>query len=143
MQRLSLYSLCLATNCFFAAAVMADTPNLAPGLWTHTTTSTIEGPVSFPAQTETHQECLKQDDLDKGLDLLDLPDDCAVSKADISHDRMDFAMQCNVEGMQAKFTGHATFHGNRMQGQMSSDMDTPMGKMQMNMNYTAERVGDC
>lgn len=142
MLRLSLYSLCLASS-FCVAAAMADTPNLNPGLWAHTTTSTIEGPFSLPAHSQTHQHCLQQDDLDNALELLELPNDCSVSNADIHRDRMDFAMQCVIEGVAVQFTGYASFHGSRMQGQMRSDMATPMGKMQLIMHYNAERVADC
>ena len=143
MQRLSLYTLCFGTSCFCVAAVMADTPNLNPGLWAHTTTSTIEGPLNLPAHSQTHQHCLQQEDLDKGLDMLQLPNDCSVLKADINRDSMEFAMQCVIEGIDVQFTGYATFYGSRMQGQMSSDMATPMGTMQLIMHYNAERVADC
>jgi len=128
---------------FLSASAMAETPNLQPGLWSHTSTSTIEGPMSVPSQSMTNQECLTQEELDKGIDVLNIPEECTVTKADIRSDRVDYAASCNMQGVTTVFEGYATFHGTRVEGKMTSDMDTPLGKMLMKTDYSGERIGDC
>ncbi len=34
---------------FISMPVLADTPNLQPGLWNYTSTTNIEGPMNMPA----------------------------------------------------------------------------------------------
>lgn len=128
---------------FFTTSAVAETPNLQPGLWSHTSTSSIEGPMTIPSQATTNQECLTQADLDKGIDVLNIPKECTVTQADIRSDRVDYAASCNMQGVSTVFKGFATFHGTRIEGKMTSDMDTPLGKMLMKTDYSGERIGDC
>lgn len=120
-----------------------ETPNLAPGLWSYTHTTRIEGPMSIEPQTASNQQCITQADIDKGLGVIDLPEGCQLTRAEIQRDRADYAAECDMQGMQSRFNGYATFHGKQMQGQMNSEMDTPLGKMLMKMDYQAEHQGDC
>lgn len=126
-----------------AANAHADTPNLQPGLWAYTNVTTVEGAVSLPPQTSNNQECLKQADLDKGVDMLNIPEQCTLTRVEISRDNADFAATCNMGGMTSMYNGHTDFLGNKLQGSMDSETDTPLGKMLMNMAFTAKRVGDC
>jgi hypothetical protein len=48
-----------------------------------------------------------------------------------------------MQGVITVFEGYATFHGTRVEGKMTSDMDTPLGKMLMKTDYSGERIGDC
>lgn len=127
----------------FSTPVLADTPNLHPGLWAYDTVSTVEGPVNLPPQNVKNQECLTQQDLDKGVDMLNIPEQCTPTRTDIGRDRADFAATCNMGGMNSVYQGHSTFSGDQLQGQMRSETDTPLGKMIMNMNFTAKRIGEC
>ncbi len=77
------------------------------------------------------------------MGAINLHESCNVTKADIKTDRVDYAASCSIEGMTTLFEGYATFHGNRLKGKMSSDMNTPLGPMKMNTEYQGERVGDC
>lgn len=143
MQSIIQRSIFFISILFFNTAALADTPNLEPGMWSYTSTSTIEGPVNLPPQTDTNQECLTQQQLNKGIDMLNIPKECDVTRADISRDRVDYAASCNIQGITTIFEGFATFHGTRIEGKMTSDIDTPLGKMLMKTDYTAERVGNC
>lgn len=143
MQRLPRLSSFIISTLFFSVPALAETPNLRPGLWSYTSTSTMEGPMNVPPQTSNNQECLTQKQLDKGIDVLNIPDSCDVTQTDITHDRVDFAARCNVEGMTTMFKGYATFHGTNLKGKMTSEMNTPIGPMVMKTDYKAERVGDC
>ncbi|WP_244913013.1 DUF3617 domain-containing protein [Methylophaga nitratireducenticrescens] len=137
-----LYSIFVSLT-FLSAPIFAETPNLQPGLWSYTSTTNIEGPMNMPAQTNSNQECLTQTKLDEGMGAMNLHESCNVTKADIKTDRVDYAASCSIEGMTTLFEGYATFHGNRLEGKMSSDMNTPLGPMKMNTEYQGERVGDC
>lgn len=133
----------LSLSLALATPVLADTPNLAPGLWAYTNVTSISGPVSVSPQTTNNQECLKQKDLDKGVDMLNIPQSCTITQADIHRDNTQFAAVCNMSGMKSLYQGHANFHGDHLDGMMNSETDTPLGKMLMNMEFTAKRVGDC
>lgn len=140
MQRLSI---AMFSAVFFSLPAVAQTPNLQPGLWAYTSNTTIEGPMNMPPQQHSNQECLTQDKLDKGIDVLNIPESCNVTQADIKQDRVDYAASCNMEGMTTLFKGYATFHGTRLEGKMSSEMNTPLGPMTMQSAYQGERIGDC
>lgn len=133
----------LTATLLLATHAQAETPNLQPGLWAYTNVTTIEGAVSLPPQTTNNRECLKQEDLDKGVDMLNIPEQCTLTRVDISRDKADFAATCNIGGMTSAYNGHTDFLGDKLQGKMDSETDTPLGKMLMNMAFTAKRVGDC
>ena len=133
----------LTAMLLMANSAKAETPNLQPGLWANTNVTTIEGAVSVPQQTTNNQECLTQKQLDKGVDMLNIPEQCSLSQVDISRDQADFAATCNMAGMTSVYQGHTDFNGNSLKGSMRSETDTPMGVMLMTMAFTAERVGDC
>jgi hypothetical protein len=122
---------------------LAETPNLQPGMWSHTTTTSVEGPMSMAPQSTTSQQCLTQEQVNKGVDMLEIPKQCSVTKMNVMRDTADFALTCNIQGMPMAFIGHSAFHGDNMNGQMSSEVDTPVGKMLMSMDFTAKRIGEC
>lgn len=125
------------------APVLAETPNLSPGLWAYSNQTSISGPVNISPQTTNNQECLKQEDLNKGVEMLNIPDSCKVTQADIYRDKTEFAATCDMSGIPSSYQGHANFHGDHLDGKMTSEMDSPLGKIIMHMNFTAKRVGEC
>lgn len=127
----------------FSLPLMAETPNLNPGLWSHKSITTIKGPVEIAPQSHTHEQCVTEADLEQGIDALDIPENCNVTHADLQRDRVDYAARCNMEGAKTDFEGYATFDGEQMQGQMASEMQTIVGVMIMRIDYQAERIGDC
>ena len=138
---------CMLLICFslttLSFPVLAETPNLQPGIWAHTTTTTIEGPMSLQPQTSTNQECLTQAQIDKGVNMLEIPQQCIVQEVKVLRDTADFAVDCDIQGIKNHFIGHTNFHGDHMDGQMSSEMNSPMGTMVMTMNFSAKRIGAC
>lgn len=133
----------LCSAVLVAAPVMAESPNLQPGLWAYDTVSTVEGPVNLPPQNMKNKECLTQQDLDKGVDMLNIPKQCTLTRTDIRRDRADFAATCTMGGMNSFYQGHSIFSGNQLNGQMRSETQTPLGPMIMNMTFKAKRVGEC
>lgn len=143
MPRLTfLFSLLLSTL-MAATPVLAETPNLKPGLWSYTTTTTLDGPMKLTPKTANNKECLTQQQINKGIDMLDIPEQCAVLKADVFRDSSDFALSCNMQGIKTLFKGNAAFHGEHMNGEMDGEMNTPLGLMVMKMNFVSKRVGEC
>lgn len=142
MQRF-LYFTAFIFSAFISLPLQAETPNLNPGLWSHKSVTTIKGPIEIAPQNHTHEQCVTQADLEQGLEALDIPENCNVTHADLRRDRVDYAANCNMQGSTTEFEGHATFDGDQMQGQLASEMQTPIGVMIMQIDYQAERVGEC
>lgn len=133
----------LSTAVLFSSNGLAETPNLKPGLWSYTTTTTLEGPMNMAPNTSSSRECLTQEQINKGINMLDIPEQCIVLKADVFHDRSEFALDCNMQGIKTMFKGNAAFHGEQMNGKMDGEMNTPLGPMLMKMNFKSERIGNC
>lgn len=127
----------------FSASASAETPNINPGLWAHTNTLSIDGPIQIPGQTDTQQECITQEDINKGADFLEAPQSCNITRMDVSRSNMNYAMSCSEQGMTYTMEGQMAFMGNTMEGQMTGQMSSPMGSMNMKMDTKAERIGEC
>ncbi len=143
MRFYALLTAMLTTSVVFSSALMAETPNIKPGFWQHNTSLSLQGPFNMPPQVTTDQECVTQADIDKGVDVLDLPPGCSLTHYNIRRDSADYSMKCDIQGMRADFTGKLNFHGDTMNGSMSSDVETPMGVMTMLMQTEARRLRDC
>lgn len=143
MRFYAVFTAMLTGALVFSSTAHAEAPNINPGFWQHKTSMSLQGPMNMPAQVTTDQECITQADIDKGADIIDLPSGCSITQMDIRRDNMDYGMQCDMQGLKADFTGTMRFNGDQMDGSMRSDVDTPMGKMTMQMETQAQRIGDC
>ena len=143
MSRFSQLATLFSSTLLCCGIAVAETPNLLPGLWSYTTTTTLEGPMSLPAKTSSNEECLTQKQVNQGIDMLDIPEQCAIIQANIMRDNADFSLSCNMQGIQATFNGQSQFHGDHMQGAMLSEMNTPLGVMLMKMDFVSKRIGEC
>ena len=72
-----------------------------------------------------------------------MPEECDITQSDIKRDRVDYAASCNMDGMTTIFKGYANFKGNRIEGKMTSEMNTPIGPVNMKTDYSGERIGEC
>ncbi len=135
--------LILTSMVFLSSNVLAETPNINPGFWEHNTRISLQGPFNLPAQVNSDQECITQADIDKGIDVIDLPSGCSLTEYDIQSDKADYTMVCDIEGMRAEFKGRMQFQGDRMSGNMTSEVESPLGVMTMQMETEAQRVRDC
>ncbi|WP_019626391.1 DUF3617 family protein [Thioalkalivibrio sp. ALJT] len=125
-------------------AAQAETPNLQPGLWENHTTMTMEGMGNMPDQTETTTECITQEEIDMGENIIEAPEGCTLDQMDMSAERMDYTMSCpGPQGNQMQMHGNMRFLGGRAEGEMTSEMDTPMGTVNVRVEMRGERVGDC
>ncbi|WP_018870090.1 MULTISPECIES: DUF3617 family protein [unclassified Thioalkalivibrio] len=125
-------------------AAQAETPNLEPGEWEYTHTTTIEGMPQMQDQVEVTRECVTQEDIEKGEDVIEVPEECTLDHVDVRSDGADFAMTCtDPQGGRATMEGEMRFMGTRSEGTMTTDVDSPMGPMTIIMEIEGERIGDC
>ncbi|MGM0553147.1 MAG: DUF3617 domain-containing protein [Pseudomonadota bacterium] len=122
----------------------ADMPNINPGMWEYTNTTSMEGPQGIPQQTETSRECITRDDLERQEEMLEVPDECTLDDVNMDPDEVTYSMSC-ADPMGGTMTMEAEmqFHGNRSEGVMSSEINTPMGTMNVRVDIRGERIGDC
>ena len=135
----------------FAAAVlalpltaMAETPNITPGLWEFTSTTSVTGEIPIPDQTDTHQECIAQGDLeDPDFQFLEVEEGCELLEHNVSADGIDYRMICREEGGEANINGRMDFLGERVEGSVDVTVQSPMGEMQMDTVVEGAHIGDC
>jgi len=135
----------------FAAALlalpltaMAETPNITPGLWEFTSTTSVTGEIPIPDQTDTHQECIAQGDLeDPDFQFLEVEEGCELLEHNVSADGIDYRMICREEGGEANINGRMDFLGERVEGSVDVTVQSPMGEMQMDTVVEGAHIGDC
>jgi hypothetical protein len=140
---MSFRSLAIAALCFVPLTALAAEPNLQPGEWEFTATTTFPG-TPMPEQKETTLECVTAEELKDGLTFEVDVEDCDVTEMDIREDGMNYAMTCqHEEGMVMVMDAEMRFLGDRTEGTMNANMTTPMGPMQMHIQMDGRRIGDC
>ena len=135
----------------FAAALlalpltaMAETPNITPGLWEFTSTTSVTGEIPIPNQTDTHQECIAQGDLeDPDFQFLEVEEGCELLEHNVSADGIDYRMICREEGGEANIDGRMDLLGERVEGDVNVTVQSSMGEMEMNTVVEGARIGDC
>ena len=123
----------------FVSGAQADGLAIKPGLWKTTTNTTT--PMGQP-MTRTTEECIKRTSFDPAT-MMQNAEGCRITRNDVSGNQADFTMECDIEGTQTSVTGKFVSDGNRGNGNMTMSMDGGGMKMEMKMDWTAERVGDC
>ncbi|MFB9148015.1 DUF3617 domain-containing protein [Halomonas alkalicola] len=139
-----LRSLLAAALLALPLAAVAETPNIAPGLWEFTNTTSVTGEVPIPDQTDTHQECIAQGDLtDSDFQFLEVEEGCELVEHNVSADGIDYRMVCRADEGEAHIDGRMDFLGERVEGNVNVTVQSSMGEMQMNTVVEGERLGDC
>lgn len=123
---------------------LAESPNIVPGQWEFTSTTTVEGDIPIPEQSETHQECIAQGDIDDAdFQFLEVEEECELLEHNVSADGIDYRMVCHAEGSEANINGRMEFLGETVEGGVDIDADSPMGKLTMHTSVEGQRLGDC
>ncbi|MBB3331583.1 hypothetical protein BDK63_002466 [Halomonas campaniensis] len=139
-----LRSLLAAVVLALPLAAVADTPNIVPGMWEFTSTTSVTGEVPIPDQTDTHQECIAQGDLDDAdFQFLEVEEGCELLEHNVSAEGVDYRMVCYAEGGEANIDGRMDFLGERVEGNVDVTVQSPMGEMLMNTVVEGARIGDC
>ncbi|MCG5514530.1 MULTISPECIES: DUF3617 family protein [unclassified Ectothiorhodospira] len=124
-------------------AAQADELDLQPGQWEFTNVTGVEGDTPFPEQTHTSTECITAEDVARGPDFLQVEDNCEVTNMDMTSTTMTYDMVCTEEGMEVDMRAELQFMGDRLEGQMTANLESPMGPLVMRTEITGERIGDC
>ena len=140
---MSFRSFAIAALFVVPLTALAAEPNLQPGEWEFTATTTFPG-TPMPEQKETTRECVTAEDLKDGLTFEVDVEECDVTEMDIREDGMNYSMTCHHEdGMDMVMDAEMRFLGDRVEGTMDARMTTPMGPMHMRIELEGRRIGDC
>lgn len=127
-----------------ATVVVAETPNIEPGLWKYENSMSFSGDIPIPDQNQTSEECVTAEDIAEGEAFFDDVDECEITHKDMRRDGMDYSMVCTQpDGTQMTMDAEMQFNGDTASGTINGNMDTPMGAMQMVITVSGERIGDC
>lgn len=120
----------------------AQSINLNPGLWEYTNELTfVEG--SEP-RVQVFENCVTAEDLENSGFMMQDIDACEVVEQEILFDRMTYVMNClGPEGTTLAIDARIEFDGDRATGVINNSVQTPLGEMDMVVNLSAERLGDC
>jgi len=127
-----------------ATIAVAETPNIEPGLWKYENSMSFSGDVPIPDQNQTSEECVTAEDIAEGDAFLDDVDECEITHKDLRRDGMSYSMLCTQpDGTEMTMDAEMAFAGTTANGTIEGTMETPMGAMQMTINVSGERIGDC
>lgn len=126
--------------------VSAETPNINPGQWEYQTTMTMSaGGQAMPGRTMKNKDCVRQEDVtDPDLFGGDELKNCEVSEMEQSRSRLRYSLTCpGPDGSPYTMSADLKLQGDSMNGTMKGDMQSPMGPMNMHMELSGKRIGDC
>lgn len=137
---------------FFAAALAASgpagaqTPNVEPGQWRFESRVQFSGDFQMPEQTNEAGRCLTREEIERGAESMvgDPQNQCEVAESEVSASGMRYTLRCAAGGREAMtMTGEMSFHGDRIEGTSSGEIQAAGRTMRMEMQMRGERVGDC
>jgi len=142
---LCFWSTGLVAGLLAASLVQAETPNIQPGMWEYENKMTVDAPFPVPDQTDTHSECVTEDEIADAQNFLGDMDaeECDIIREDMRRDGANYEMVCQVEGMTMRMNMDMTFMGDTAEGLITSEADTPMGPMTSTIEMSGRRIGDC
>lgn len=120
-------------------------PNLNPGMWETTSTVTIQSEqIPIRPRTDKSSECVTAKKIAEGQAFMENSDDCEFTNKDLRTDGMDYSMICrSPEGGTVTINASMKFDGDSMSGTIDSDIESPRGVTQMNVEVSSKRTGDC
>ena len=111
-----------------------------PGMWE--TTMTRTNPMAGGPVTETNTECVKETKFDPSS-MLEGTEGCQLVDESLDGNRLSFKMKCAMQGSQTLIDGSFQTDGQTGQGNMDLEISAGGVNMRMNMNWIANRLGDC
>lgn len=126
----------------FTSPVLAEGIPVEPGLWSITTTMNI--PMMPEPQTVTVEECFEDDIMDMDDMATDgLDPNCTFNLGQVDGNSMQWNIDCPMEGGTSHAEWLATSGGNTVEGTGKISISIQGQSMEMNMNWTGERIGEC
>lgn len=139
--RLSMFALVLLLG-IASAPTYAQSINLNPGLWEYTNELSF-GEGRTP-QTQVFEDCVTAEDLSEGTFMMQDIDACEVVEQQTRFDRMTYVMNClGPEGTTLAIDARIEFDGDTAQGVINNTVATPLGDMDLVVNLSARRLGEC
>ena len=139
-----LRTIAAASLLILGTSVVAETPNLEPGMWEYHNKMSFQSDFPIPDQEHTNQECVTLEDIERGDAFLDDAEECEITRQDMRSDGMDYSMTCRgPDGTEMTMDATMQFDGDTATGTITGEMETPMGPMQMSIDMTGRRIGDC
>ena len=140
------FKILTAALCFaLISLAFAERPNIEPGLWEYETQMSVEAAFPFPDQSDTITECVTEDDISKADTFLGEMDmeECDVRRQEMRADGANYEMTCVQEGITVDMVMDMKFFGDRSEGLITTEAETPMGPMKSTIRMTGRRIGDC
>jgi len=138
--------LLLLVNALLVVSAHAASPNMREGLWEITTRMEMSGSsgVAMPAQTVRH--CVTKNDIEnpQGTPPGGAGRDgrCKMTDYKLQGNTATWKMACEGQGAMTG-TGTMTYSGNSYSGSQTMAMNQGGQAINMKMNYSGQRVGDC
>jgi hypothetical protein len=125
--------------------VSAESPNIEPGMWESETHITFEGEMPLPDQSDVSQQCITPEDIADGEAFMADAgnDECDITDKSMSSDSMSMTMSCNNQGMSMTMNMNMKFYGDSSEGEITGQMQSPMGPITMRTTVKSRRVSDC
>ncbi|MFP4208289.1 MAG: DUF3617 domain-containing protein [Wenzhouxiangella sp.] len=123
----------------------AETPNIQPGQWEYQTRMTVEAPFPVPEQNDTTSDCVTAEDVAEANTFMGDMDveECEITREEMRRDGASYEMVCQAEGMTMNMTMELQFMGDRSEGLITSQAETPMGPMETTIEMSGRRIGEC
>jgi hypothetical protein len=132
----------LAVLVIVSSPVLAEGIPVEPGQWEITTTMTM--PMLPAPQTMTVEECFKDEIMDMDdMATDDLDPNCVFDLGQVDDTSMQWTIDCPVEGGTMHAEWVATSGGDTVEGEGKMTMSVAGQTMDMQMNWTGKRVGEC
>lgn len=132
-----------------AGLAHAETPDLAPGNYEYTTTTTLTGmPVAVPAQVHRDTQCVTAEDLANAKAKFAEVEKSSEGACKIDNYKSDaksasWTMTCSAQGFTSTGKGAVQFKGDAYTMKMETDQTGSGISMHATTVLEAQRVGDC
>ncbi len=119
--------------------VQADTPEMKPGKWSITTTTTV--PMMGPMD-HTVTSCFTKEEL-QPQDMMQQDGDCKLKNLKTSGSTVSWEIACNNQGGQFTGSASATTKSESLSGQMKMKMVMNGQTMNMETKWKGKYLGAC
>lgn len=117
-------------------------PIMQPGQWEITTKMTMVGmPMEMPPQVFRH--CYREDQLKDPKNAVPQDKDCKADSVSLKGNTVTWRANCKIDGEFMSGEGQITYAGAAYSGNAKLSGKVEGMAMQMNVNYSGKRLGDC
>lgn len=142
MRRAALLLLATALVC---AGALAASPNMRDGMWEITTKMEMTGQKSIQMPQQTVKHCMTKKDVADPKRTTPSAGDasrCKMTDYKLQGNSATWKMACEGEGAMTG-TGSVTYSGTSYQGSQTMSIKRGGQVMNMKMDYSGRRIGDC